>query len=196
MKKKVSIGMIILYGALSLLANLIASWVGLFIPRVIFSGLASASAAVINTVGVITVFPLTLVFAWGILYFIFFKGQFSNLYESSEDSNLWLKKTARLVFPGELLRFFVCLTTVGFSGSTGMFAAIPTYLFELTYLKWADRAYAVRQMGQFIFADYAAYAVCYLVYILIHLLGIFFICKTIWKHAKEEHDDLIRHETK
>ena len=98
MKKKVSIGMIILYGALSLLANLIASWVGLFIPRVIFSGLASASAAVINTVGVITVFPLTLVFAWGILYFIFFKGQFSNLYESSEDSNLWLKKTACFVF--------------------------------------------------------------------------------------------------
>ena len=76
-----------------------------------------------------------------------------------------------------------------------MFAAIPTYLFELTYLKWADRAYAVRQMGQFIFADYAAYAVCYLVYILIHLLGIFFICKTIWKHTKAEYDDLIRHET-
>ena len=73
-----------------------------------------------------------------------------------------------------------------------MFAAIPTYLFELTYLKWFDRAYAVRQMGQFIFADYTAYAVCYLVYIFIHLLGVFFICKTIWKHAKEAYDDLIR----
>lgn len=196
MKKKVSIGKIILYCVLSLLANLTASWVGLLIPRVIFSGLTSASVAVINTVGIITVFPLTLFFAWGIIYFTFFKGQFSNLYEPNEYSILWLKKAAQLVFPGELIRFFACLTTLGFSGSTGMFAAIPTYLFEMTYLKWVDRAYTVRQMGQFIFADYAAYAVCYLVYIIIHLLGIFFICKTIWKHAKTEYDDLIRHETK
>lgn len=178
------------------LANYIASWLGLRIPRMLFGGLMSASAAVINTVGIITVFPFIFFFTWGIVYLMFFRRKFPNFYEPSEDPKRWLKKSVILILPGELIRFFICIIPLGFFGSTGVFAGIPTYLFELTYLKWFDRTYAVRQTGQFIFADFAAYAVCYLAYSIIHLLGIFFICKTVWKKAGEEYDDLIRPETK
>lgn len=196
MRKKVTANKVFLYGVLTLFANYIASWLGLLIPRMLFGGLATASVTVINTVGIVTVFPLTLFFAWGVIYLVFFRRQFSNFYEPSEYSNLWLKKAVFLTLPGEIFRFFACLITLGFSDSTGMFAAIPTYLFEMTYLKWFDRAYEVRQMGEYVFADFLGYTICYLVYFLIHLLGIFLISKIVWKKAKEEHDDLIRPETK
>lgn len=196
MKKTVFIGMLFLYEVLTLVANYIASWLGLAIPRKVFSGLISSSPAIINTVGVLTIVPLTLFIAWGILYLLFFKRQFPKLYEPSEKSKPWRKRACMVILPGELVRFFACLVTLGFSDSTGLFAAIPTYLFEMTYLKWFDRAEAVRQMGEFIFADYAGYTVCYAVYMLVHLLGIFFICKTVWKQTEEEHGDLIRPETK
>ena len=196
MKKKISVDKMFLYGVLTLFANYIASWLGLLIPSTLFGGLTTASTTVINIVGIVTVFPLTFFFAWGICYFVFFKRHFPAIYEKSEYPKLWLKKTVLLILPGEIIRFFACLFSLGFSGSTGMFALIPTYLFELTYLKWFDRSDSVRQMGEFIFADYVAYTICYLIYILIYLIGIFFICKKIWKKTKEDYDDLIRPETK
>ncbi len=192
MKKQIPVGIIFLCGVLTLFSNFIASELGLLIPRTVFSGLESSSPAVINTVSLLTVVPLTLLLSWGIMYFVFLRRHFPDLYEPSENSKLWLKKAAILILPGEIARFIVCLSTLGFPDSTGKLASLVTALFEMTYLKWFGRFYAIRQLNQRILADFAAYTVCYLVYLLVYLLGIFFMCKAVWKRAKEDYDDLIR----
>jgi len=192
MKKQIPAGIVFLCGFLTLFANFIASELGLLIPRTLFSGLESASPTVINTVGLLTVVPLTLLLSWGIMYFALFRRHFPDLYEPSENNKLWLKKAAILILPGEAVRFTACLTTLGFPDSTGKLASLATSLFEMTYLKWFNRFYSIRQLNEPVFADYVGYTVCYLIYLLVYLFGIFFICKAVWKRAKEDYDDLIR----
>lgn len=190
----VPVRMLFGYGVVTLLANGIASWLGLTIPRLIL-GSFSLSQSAINVLYFFTVVPLTFLFSWGIL-FLFLRRRFARQYEPGENPRLWLKKTVAMLFPGELLRYAACLLTVGYSGSTGRLASIPSDFFDTVYLNWSGRFYAVRQLGSIAASDYFAYTACYLVYLLLYLPGIFFLCKSLWKKGQEEYDDLIRPESK
>ena len=187
----VPVGNVFLYALMTLAANYVASWLGLAIPRLLIGGSAdSLSQTQINLFGIFTVVPITLLVTW-LGLFLMMKSTFSRLYKSSEDSRLWLKKALLFVLPGELLRYFICLPTLGIYDGTGMFSALVTYLFDSVYLPKVDRAYAVRQLGERIFSDYAGYTLCYLIYLLVHLAGVLFLCRFIWKKGQKEHDEML-----
>lgn len=187
---------VFLYVLMTLGANYVASWLGLAIPRLMIGRSAgSLSQTQINLFGIITIVPITLLVTWLLLFWMM-KRSFQKLYEPSEDSRLWLKKALVFVLPGELFRYFVCLPTLGIFDGAGMFSALVTDLFDSVYLPKVDRVYAVRQLGERVFSDYAGYTLCYLIYLLVHLAGVLFLCKCIWKKWQEEYDDLIRPESK
>ncbi|MCH5183824.1 MAG: hypothetical protein J1E00_06585 [Oscillospiraceae bacterium] len=194
MKKQatVPVSNVFLCGFMILAANYIASWLGMAIPRLLIGGVAdSMSQTAINVFGILTVVPITLLLSW-LLLFLMMKSTFSKLYRSSEDSRLWLKKAIVCILPGEAFRYFLCLLTLGISGGTGEFAALVTYLFDSVYLPNVGRAYAVRQLGERIFSDYAGYTLCYLIYLLVYLAGVLFLCRRIWKKRQKEHEEMLR----
>lgn len=180
----------LLYTILTLFANSMATVLGLVIIRWILTAIMSKielTQTQINVFSVIPMFVLELALSWGII-FIFFKNQFPKLYEVSEDKNLMIKKMVSFIWIGESIRFIICLFRLGL----GNLAATVQNMYMLTYLKWFDRYYAVRQLGETHFGDYFAYIVCYLIYFAIFMIGIYFICKWLWNKGKMDYDDLIR----
>ena len=124
--------------------------------------------------------------------FLLFKHTVEKQYASSEEDALWIKSCARLVLPAETVRFLACQFTLGQINTTGAFAFLPTLLFESTYLRFAGRSEQIRQnFLEYNFADFAIYALCFLVYLAIHLAIVVFIYKHFWFRAKRDRDDLI-----
>ena len=62
---------------------------------------------------------------------------------------------------------------------------MPSCLFELVYLKDPDKYSAVRQLGRFAFVDYVAFSLCYVLYLAVFLVAVFWMCKRVWnKYGK------------
>ena len=124
--------------------------------------------------------------------FLLFKYTVEKQYASSEEDALWIKSCARLVLPAETVRFLACQLTLGQINTTGAFAFLPSLLFESTYLRFVGRSEQIRQnFLEYNFADFAIYALCFLVYLAIHLAIVVFIYKHFWFRAQRDRDDLI-----
>ena len=100
-----------------------------------------------------------------------------------------------MLLPGELLRLIFALLSLGMFGPANEygygFSMLPNNLYLLTYLKWFNRNMAVYHGGERIFGDYAAYFLCYVLCLVIHLLGIFLIFRFFWKKEKMRQDDFV-----
>ena len=125
--------------------------------------------------------------------FFYFRSVVADQYIPSEDKFCWIKSCARLVLPAETIRFLFCLSSLGHINQTGNFAFLPSLLFENTYLLWTNRHEPVRQWLEYIFADYVAYALCHIIYLVIYLTFVMLIYKYFWKEAKKDSEDLIIH---
>ena len=88
---------------------------------------------------------------------------------------------------------FFCLKSLGHLNQSGVFSLVPTFLFENMYLIWTNRSEPVRQWLEYIFADFVAYAACYIIYLVIYLALVMLIYKRFWAEAKKDSEDLIIH---
>ena len=130
-----------------------------------------------------------------VVIFFFFKSTVEKQYVPSEDKRSFVKSCLRFILPGEIVRFLVCQVTLGHIKSTGFFAYLPTLLFENTYLRWTGRGEQVRQkLLQYNFSDFIVYALCFLLYLAIHLTTVMMIYRRFWIKAQKDRDDLIVHE--
>ncbi len=126
--------------------------------------------------------------------FFFFKYTVEKQHMPSEDKYCWVKSCAKFILPAEITRFLVCQLTLGQINTTGSFAFLPSLLFESTYLRWADRSEQVRQnFLQYNFADFTVYALCFFIYVAIHLALVMMIYRRFWLKAQKDRDDLIVH---
>ena len=125
--------------------------------------------------------------------FFYFRSVVEDQYISGEDKFCWLKSCAKLVLPAETIRFLFCLISLGHMNQSGFFAFLPSLLFENTYLLWTNRSEPVRQWLEYIFADYVAYALCHIIYLVIYLALVMLIYKHFWKESQKDSEDLIVH---
>lgn len=148
----------------------------------------SLSAATINVITMLATAVLDLVFVLAAT-FLFIRIVLPRLYERNE-GKLWLKRSAFLVLPGELLRFFLAFTDLGAVDGNGKFAITPSYLFELVYLRNPNKNYTVRLLGEYGFSDYAFFSLIYALYLAVLLTGVYFICKAVWNIFGIDREDL------
>ncbi len=134
--------------------------------------------------------------SWISVYFLFKIQQVSSHYDPDVDKFYWIKSCMKLVIPAEIIRFLISSFDLGIITKAGYFALPATFLFESTYLIWSGRGYAVRQELSYIFSDYVVYNFCYLIYLAIHLFGIFMIYRHFWLVGKNECEDLVVYESK
>jgi len=123
--------------------------------------------------------------------FFYFRSVVADQYIPSEDKFCWLKSCARLVLPAETIRFIFCLSSLGHLNQSGVFAFLPSFLFENTYLLWTNRSEPVRHWLEYIFADFVAYALCHIIYLVIYLALVMLIYKHFWKEAQKDSEDLV-----
>ena len=123
--------------------------------------------------------------------FFYFRSVVADQYIPSEDKFCWLKSCARLILSAETIRFLFCLSSLGHLNQSGVFAFLPSFLFENTYLLWTNRSEPVRQWLEYIFADYVAYALCHIIYLVIYLALVMLIYKHFWKEAQKDSEDLV-----
>jgi len=135
----------------------------------------SLSATAINVITMLATAVLDLVFVLAAT-FLFVRAVLPRLYEKN-GGKLWLKRSAFLVLPGELLRFALVLLDLGAVDGNGKFAITPSYLFELVYLSAPNKNYTVRLLGHYGFDDYAIFSLLYVLYLALFLTGVYFICK-------------------
>ena len=196
MKKShnVKITSMFLYAIVLFLSNYLAFYVasaivGLFQPladKIPFTLLAIFVFAIYILIGFSVPF---------IAIFFFFKSTVGNQYLPSEDKRCWVKSCLRVILPAEIIRFLACQVTLGQIKTSGIFAYLPTLLFENTYLRWTGRGEQVRQkLLQYNFADFIVYALCFLLYLAIHLTIVMMIYRRFWIKAQKDRDDLIVHE--
>ena len=196
MKKShnVKIVSMFLYAIVLFLSNYLAFYVasaivGLFQPladKIPFTLLAIFVFAVYILIGFAVPF---------VAIFFFFKSMVGKQYLPSEDKRCWVKSCLRVILPAELIRFLACQVTLGQIKTSGIFAYLPTLLFENTYLLWTGRGEQVRQkLLQYNFSDFIVYALCFLLYLTIHLVFVMKIYGRFWLEAEKNRDDLIVHE--
>lgn len=126
--------------------------------------------------------------------FFFFKYEVGKQYVLSEDKYCWVKSCMKLILPAEIIRFLACQLTLGQINTTGSFAFLPSLLFESTYLRWSCRSEEVRQKFlQYNFADFVVYALCFFIYVAIHLVIVMTIYRYFWLKAQKDRDDFIVH---
>lgn len=186
---------IALYALLALIANYVASlvsyWLLAFLAQTLGKTvLPNGSASFFSIIAALIALPLTVFFAAALLYLLL--GHIiSPLYESDAPPRRWLSKSLCILLPGELLRFFICLPTVGMLSRAGRFAIAPTLLFDAVYPDLSGRAYAIRQLGELIASDHLAYTVCYLIYAALYFFVLLAICRRFWLKGKQMHEDMI-----
>ena len=181
---------IVNYGIISCISNLLAAVVVSVMLKTI-APLISTNAFLVWMILLIGVFAVSL----GIS-FLALKNKVPLHYQSSEDKYFWLKNGLHMILPGEIFRFFLCFFTLGHIGTTGLLSIIPTFVFEQTYAIWTRRTELIRQEYRFIFGDFVAYTVCYLLYFMIYLVAILAIYRFLWNIGKREREELIVRESK
>ena len=100
------------------------------------------------------------------------------------------------VLPMEIVRYIVCLISLGHLKQTGYFALLPTSIFENTYIRWSGRHNEIRNYLDYIPQDYLAYTLCYLIYAAVYLTFVVLIYRKHWKVGKEESEELVVYEKK
>lgn len=191
--KKIQAKEFIFYGIIVCIANLLASLATSFILKIIVTPIKNVAFAYALTVFILLVgcfgIPLAIIFAY-------WKNRIPAHYQPSDDKRLWLKNALRLILPGEIVRFLLGTSCLGFIGSFGLLSLIPTFVFEQTYVIWSGRYKAISQKAEFIFADYLAYVGIYLIYLALFLLAVLAIYRYLWNVGKREKEELIVHESK
>ncbi len=193
-KAKILFSHIVLYGIVVFVSNWISKYP--LEKLLILTHNILGYNAVFLTIACCLYFLIPLGVSWIAVYFLFKTQQISSHYDSDVDESYWIKSCGKLVLPTEILRFLISSFDLGIITKTGYFALPASFLFESTYLRWFGRGDAVRQELSYIFSDYVAYNFCYLIYIAMYLFVVFMIYKHFWNLGKNEHDDLIVHETK
>ena len=189
-KSKFSKSEIVLYGVITCVANLIATFLIILVLKTILPVINNNTAAfiILLVIGVLAV-------SLGITA-LFFKRRAPQHYLASDDKYCWLKQGLLLVLPGEGFRFLLSLFTLGNSNNTGLMSMLPTFLFENTYIIWSGRHEAIRQRLSFVFLDFIAYIGAYLPYIVVYLIAVLAIYRAFWNVGKREREEMIVHESR
>ena len=190
-KYKVKITSMLLYAIALFLSN----YAAYFVASMLVGLIQPISDKIPYALLIIFAFAIYIIIGFSVpslTIFVLFKRVVEKQYTPSEDSFFWIKSFANLVLPAEFIRFLACQFTLGQINTTGAFAFLPSLLFESTYLRFAGRSEQIRQnFLEYNFADFAIYALCFLVYLAIHLAIVVFIYKHFWFRAKRDRDDLI-----
>ncbi|MBP3376548.1 MAG: hypothetical protein J6L83_07270 [Clostridia bacterium] len=100
------------------------------------------------------------------------------------------------VLPMEIVRYIVCLLSLGHLKQTGYFALLPSFIFENTYIRWSGRHNEIRNYLDYIPEDFLAYTLCYVVYAVVYLTFAILIYRKFWKVGREESEELIVYDKK
>ena len=133
------------------------------------------------------VWIVSLLIPFAVLCF-FFRRTVPDHYLPSDTPRLWRKNALRLILPGEIIRFLLCLSL---SRNMVRFALFPTHLFDLFYLPLSGRSDAVLHEGTYILQDYLVFALIYLLYFTLYLSVILLLYRRYWMVSKEEREDLV-----
>lgn len=193
MKTRYNVGInnVLIYTILIFVSSYLAYWVSIAFAYL----LRPLSGKVPLPLLAIFVFSVDILLGFAIpliAIFFYFKSTVGKQYIPSEDKFSFIKSCTRLVLPAEIVRYIACQITLGHVNTTGPFAFLPTVLFENTYMIWFDRSEWVRQRSfAYNFADFMSYALCYMIYVAIHLLLVLIIYRYFWLKAKKDREDLI-----
>ncbi|MBQ3195493.1 MAG: hypothetical protein IJB65_03400 [Clostridia bacterium] len=190
-QRKDIIGLSFLYCAVTFVANFIASAVALGCVEKLVLLLVNStelSAKWLNTVSMLALSVLNIAIVIG-LTALFVRVVLPPFYKE-DCGKLWLKSSAFIILPGETLRLLYSLWDLGFVDGSGRLSVVPSCLFELLYLNNADRHLAIRQYGEYAFADYAVYSLCYFLYLAVLLTGIFWVCRAVWNKYGKDYEDI------
>lgn len=139
--------------------------------------------------------------AFSLVYIILYKtlkGQVSEQFVLSEDKWMWLKSGCSYIALGEGIRFLLNMMPIDFvllvtSIKFGQLLATPCYfLFNMTYLASSGRSAAIFQQSAYIPMDFIAFALCYLVYLAVHMAIVLLIYRRFWHKAEKEHEAMIQ----
>lgn len=187
----VRIKSVLLYALLIFLSNYIAFLASGLVINILFQPISGKVSTVLLAICVFAIY-ISIGFSVPLIsVFFFFRSAVWGQYLPSEDKFYWAKSGIKLVLPAEIIRFFVCLGTLGHMNTSGFFAFLPTLLFENTYLLWSSRDDQVRQMLQYNFVDFIVYAVCYILYVVIHMALVMVIYKHFGTDARKDKEDHI-----
>ncbi len=163
----------------SLLASLVSTLIQWFIKPLELGALVTYLLLSIGTFA-----------GYMILFFFLYREKIHNHYQPDGKKNIVLKSALSMILPGEILRFLLCLISLGSSASTGVMSIISTILFEQLYLNGVERYTIVRQDGVTNFLDIVMYIACYLLYFAIYFAVIFAIYRWVWNSRKKDRKDM------
>lgn len=169
------------------LSNVVATYASMLLSKTFYT----IELKVLRTVLFLLVFVIIMFLVTDGTVFFMFKKIVPKHYKQNDDNKLWLKNALFIILPAEIVRFIVCMFDLGFIDGTGKFSILVTLMFEQTYLIWFDRMNAVRQDVNFIFWDYIGFAVCYMFYLVFHILIVLLIYRYFWNRTKNEYSDLV-----
>ncbi|MBQ8441278.1 MAG: hypothetical protein IJX19_11490 [Clostridia bacterium] len=181
----------IAYGVLLFVSNVIATNLATILNRICLTPLmGKVPFAVLGTVLIIGYILINLGLPY-LAFSIYFRTAVPAQYTPGGSRFDWLKKCLLLVAPAEILRYLLCIGTLGIMVKSGYYAMLPTCIFEWTYVRWSGRKIEIRQLGQFIAADYLAYTASYLIYSIVNLFFLALIYRHFWLKGKKDREDLV-----
>ena len=192
-RNKIPFTEIFLFGFASMALNMIATFLVAMVAKFAIKPLGNSvfTAFLMWLLLVIICYGVPL----GILWYYYMRKRVAFQYQPSENKSQWIKSATKLILPGEVLRFLLCLAKLGLLDGFGMLALAPSFLYEQTYLIWSGRMNDVRQFGNTIFGDYLAFTACYLMYAVIYIGLLLFLYRYYWKKESTACNEMLRHET-
>ena len=189
-KNRISLTDMILYAGLLLLSNpIILSFTTFLIEKLLMPFYNAVPYVVLAIISLILYIAMFLLVPIAIMY-LFFHVRLPYQYQKKQP---WKNSFLKLILPAEILRYFLCLESVGHIRQGGVFAILPSLIFENSYLIWTGRHNIVRNDLDYIFMDYFAYTVCYVIYALIYGALLAWVYHRCWEAEAEEQDVYIIH---
>ena len=195
MMKNNTVKLILLYGIVTIVGNYIASYISIKVHELIIDLLIGEFILSLPRIlGYLIFFPIyyppALIVSWACI-FVLFRICVPKLYKKEESKYTWIKTALKITLPGETLRYAFCMKGVGLYRLTGMYALVPSDIYDKTWLKWTGRLNAVRYNGEFEFIDYLGYFIVYIPYLVLYLFVVLLIFKKFWKLGKTYKEDLV-----
>ena len=187
----VTVSQMLVYGILLFASNVVATNLATILNRNCLTPLmGKVPFAVLGTVLIIGYILINLGLPY-LAFSIYFRTAVPAQYTPGGSRFDWLKKCLLLVTPAEILRYLLCIGTLGIMVKSGYYAMLPTCIFEWIYLPLSGRNNEIRQLGQFIAADYLAYTASYLIYSIVNLFFVALIYRHFWLKGKKDREDLV-----
>ena len=183
---------ILIYAVGALVCHFLSAWFSLNLAQIVIYQkwqYATVPASVQMWTRILLIYPISfgvsLITIWTLLQKLI-----PTFYFTTEDNKTYKYIAMAVILPGELVRYIVCLSSMGSLLGSGRFSVISSNWFNQLWWALASKSEFLLSQGKSSLIGGLIFTLCYIAYLLLYLFIVLKMFRYLWKVSQWEAEDL------